>query len=273
MSSKLFQLKHELWLKMLFASFAINDERIKDILYDYSHILFRHLKWISNDLKDKDINYDYSKSSIDIQQDTNFAYFKYLTDEINEIKKEYNDSVLCNRMQTDEEFFIKKLQILLSDESNDARITAFNKERVYENKEMDKSQTDALTYFLFEESYKEYELIMVYFYMQNYTDNLTLYNVYQDLIDESHFHLKCFGNMLSKMGILSIPRMIHPDIYTATDIKRFLLDGIKEEEGAKEECRKLAAAVKDEELSKFFDFINFQESYHIELMYKALERL
>jgi rubrerythrin len=39
---------------------------------------------------------------------------------------------------------------------------------------------------------------------------------------------------------------------------------------AKEECIKLATAVKDEELSKFFEFINYQENYHIELMQKAI---
>jgi rubrerythrin len=49
-----------------------------------------------------------------------------------------------------------------------------------------------------------------------------------------------------------------------------LVDGIKEEEAAKEECLKLAKAVDNEELGNFFNFINFQENYHIELMEKAL---
>jgi len=45
---------------------------------------------------------------------------------------------------------------------------------------------------------------------------------------------------------------------------------ITEEEAAKVMCKELSDAIKDEELSKFFDFINFQESYHIELMKKLL---
>ena len=76
--------------------------------------------------------------------------------------------------------------------------------------------------------------------------------------------------MLSKMGILAIPRMIIERIYKRDDIKQFLLDGIEEEKTAKEECIKLASAVKDEELSQFFNFINFQENYHIKLMEKGL---
>lgn len=107
--------------------------------------------------------------------------------------------------------------------------------------------------------------------MQNYTDDIKQYNVYQDLIDESHFHLKSFGNMMSKMGILSIPRLVPEELYKIDNIQKFLIDGIKEEEGAKEECKKLSQAVQDEELSKFFNFINYQESWHIELMKKLLK--
>ena len=109
--------------------------------------------------------------------------------------------------------------------------------------------------------------------MQNYTKSITQYNVYQDLIDESQYHLKCFGNMLSKMGILAVPRMLLKEIYKRDDIKKFLLDGIEEEKAAKQECIKLASAVQDEELSTFFEYINFQENYHIELMQKAIKEL
>jgi rubrerythrin len=106
--------------------------------------------------------------------------------------------------------------------------------------------------------------------MRNYTTNLKEYQVYQDLIDESHFHLKSFGNMLAIMGILSIPRVVTQNLYKVTDLTKFLNDGIAEEEAAKEECVRLAKAVNDEELEKFFSFINFQENYHIELMKRLL---
>jgi len=272
--NELYQAKHELWLKVLFTSFAVANEKIKSELYEMACIEYRHLKWLSNKLKEENIEYNYDKYAIDIQKDTNFEYFSYLISEIQLVMKEYNpDEVLSARMLSDEFYFVTRLTRLLSDEKNNASITAFNKERIYESKDLDKESTDALTIFLFEETYKEYELIFVYAYMQNYTNSTTLYNVYQDLIDESQYHLKCFGNMLSKMGILAIPRTLMKEIYKREDIKQFLLDGIEEEKAAKEECVKLARAVKDEELSKFFEFINFQENYHIELMQKAIKNL
>jgi len=142
--------------------------------------------------------------------------------------------------------------------------------RVWQGKDLDQEQIDALTLFLFEESYKEYELILVYAYMQARTQNSLHFNVFQDLVDESHFHLKSFGNMMAKLGILGLPRELHEMTYIVKDLNKFVVDGIAEEEAAKVMCKELSDAVKDEELSKFFDFINFQENYHIELMKKLL---
>jgi hypothetical protein len=71
---------------------------------------------------------------------------------------------------------------------------------------------------------------------------------------------------------LGVPRVIHKSLYQIDNVVEFLKDGIDEELAAKEECKKLSEAVaKDSEpLAKFFDFINYQESYHIELMKKLL---
>ncbi len=271
--SKIYKLKHELWLKIIFSSFAIEDERIKSELYEFANMQFRHLKWLSNELEENNEEYNYKKDEISIEKESNFEYFQYLIDEIKVCMGNYEESVLYARIISDEFYMIQRLELLLSDDKNDAKITAFNKERIYEGKELDKTSTDAFTIFLFEEIYKEYELILIYAYMQNKTEDIILYNVYQDLIDESQYHLKCFGNQLSKMGILSIPREVLEALYKRDDIKQFLVDGIEEEKLAKEECRKLSEAVQDEELSQFFLFINFQENYHIELMQKAIKVL
>ena len=142
--------------------------------------------------------------------------------------------------------------------------------REWLDKNLSGEQIDALTLFLFEESYKEYELILVYAYMQARTKDILRYNVYQDLIDESQFHLKSFSNMMAVMGILALPRELHEMTYIIKDLNQFIVDGIAEEEAAKVMCKELSDAIKDEELSKFFDFINYQESYHIELMKKLL---
>ncbi len=271
MLNEIYQIKHELWLKILFISFAIHDEKIKNELYEISQMEFRHLKWLSNKLKDENIGYDYDRYAIDFAKDTSFESFTYLISEIQLVMKCYNpDDVLFARMLSDEYYFIAKLNQYLKNSEN-LKLTAFNKKRIYQNKILSKESLDALTIFLFEETYKEYELILLYAYMQNNTKDITQYSVYQDLIDESHYHLKCFGNMLSIMGILAIPRMLLKEIYKRNDIKQFLIDGIEEEKLAKEECQKLALAVKEDELSKFFEFINYQENFHIELMKKAIK--
>jgi len=270
--AKLYQTKHELWLKVLFTSFAINDEEIKNRIYEFAMIEFRHLKWLSNNLKENSIEYNYEKYAIDIEKKSNFEYFEYLINELKLCIKSYTpDNPLFSRILSDEFYFINVLKELLEDKNNDEKITAFDKSRTYEDKEMDDQTRDTFTIFLFEESYKEYELILIYSYFQNYTNNILEYNIYQDMIDESQFHLKSFGNMMAKMGILAIPRTVIEPLYKDKDIKQFLTDGVDEEKKAKEECYALATAIKDEEISTFLTFIMFQEDYHITLMEKALK--
>ena len=92
------------------------------------------------------------------------------------------------------------------------------------------------------------------------------------LFDESFFHLRSFGQMMAQMGILSVPRSLMEEIYKFDNLEQFLKDGIQEEIGAKEECKKLAEAVSSSSahFSDFFTFINNQENYHIALMEEAL---
>jgi len=271
---KIYQAKHELWIKVLFSSFAIRNEKIKIKIYEFAQIEFKHLKWLSNNLKENGVKYNYDKYAIDINKETNFEFFEYLIFEIKSCMKNYNPlDPLFARMLSDEFYFISELEGLLEDKFNNANITAFNRKREYEDKQLDDLSRDALTLFLFEESYKEYELILLYGYFQNHTDNILQYNVYQDMIDESQFHLKSFGEMMAKMGVLAIPRTVIPKLYVDKDIKQFLVDGIDEEEKAKAECKALAEAIDDKEISSFLEFIMYQENYHIELMRKTIANL
>jgi len=266
----LYQHKHELWLDILFASFTVNDAVIKDRLYDFAMIAFRHLKWVGSDLLAQGDDYNYDRSRTLLKRQNNFEIFNFLKEQITLTQAYYGEGVLFERMITDEAYLDTYLTALLSDPANNHAVTAFDMHRTIDTKQLDAKQTDALTIFLFEESYKEYELILVYAYMQARTKALTHFNVFQDLIDESHFHLKSFGNMLAKMGILALPRELHELTYKVTDMNKFVENGIQEEMNAKEECRKLAAEIADDELTPFFDFINFQENYHIELMKRLL---
>jgi len=268
MKNNVYQKKHELWLSILFASFAINDEAIKSRLYDFSQIAFRHMKWLGEAILENGEDYNYDRDMMLLKYETNFAILTALKKEIESIQEYYPQTSLGNRIKTDDTYLLEYITELLANKNNDAVVTAFNMKREWED--IDQEQIDALTLFLFAESYKEYELILVYAYMQARTKNILHFNVFQDLVDESHFHLKSFGNMMARLGILALPRELHPMTYIVKDLDKFIKDGIAEEEAAKEMCKELSDSIKDEKLSKFFDFINYQENYHIELMKKLL---
>jgi rubrerythrin len=271
--NKLFQKKHELFLSMLFGAFSISNDDLFDILYDFAFIEYRHLNWLGTKLAEEkqEFNFDYERANVKFEAKDNFELFTLLKKQLEDIRESYQSDGMFDRFVADEEYFIQKIDVLLKNEKNNQPITAFSKKRVLEGYELDKTSTDALTQFLFEETYKEYELVMVYSYSNFYTDSKVLSNIFIDLIYESFFHLKSFARMLSRMGILYLPRQIVQSVYKFDDLKQFLLDGIEEEKMAKEECIKLSQAVKNEELSNFFNFINNQENYHIELMQKALK--
>ncbi len=268
--NKIYPAKHELWCSITFASFAINDEEIKSRLYDFSQIAFRHMKWLAEDILADGDNYNYDRGMTLYKRDSVFEIIEALVSEIQNIQSIYPDTILGERVKTDDTYLLEYLHQVLKDDKNNQEVTAFNMKREWLDRGLAQDQIDALTLFLFEESYKEYELILVYAFMQARTKDIMQFNVYQDLIDESHFHLKSFGNMMAKLGILALPRELHELTYIIKDLKQFIVDGIAEEEAAKIMCKELSDAIKDEELSKFFDFINYQESYHIELMKKLL---
>jgi len=273
MTPALFGRKHALWLQLLFTSFMVDDEAMKSELYDFSQIAFRHLRWIARELADAGVDYGYDRD-IDLGRPSDaFEALRGLIVALEAMIDAYPPSALSARMITDEQYFLSRLARLLEQPQRNAPVSAFGRHRSLPGKSLDRAQTDALTLFLFEESYKEYELILVYAYMQNRSDSLHERDIYQDLIDESHFHLKSFGNMMAAMGILALPRPLHENSYRIADVSAFIRNGIAEEENAKEQCRSLAEAVKDDELSAFFDFINYQESFHIELMKKLLDQV
>ena len=268
--NKLYQKEHELWLEVLFASFAINDSTIKSRLYEFSLIAFRHMKWIGDEVLANKEDYNYDRGMQLHKHTEVFALLTHLVARTQETMALYPQSVLGERLRSDNTYLLSYIDTLLSDAKNNAPITAFNMQRKWQNKELAQEQIDALTMFLFEESYKEYELILIYAYMQARTKDSLQFSVFNDLVDESQFHLKSFGEMMAKLGILSLPRELHAMTYQIKDLKKFLRDGIAEEEAAKEMCHSLAASIQDKEFAQFFDFINFQESYHIELMKKLL---
>jgi rubrerythrin len=259
---------HEVWLATLMAGF-MSQSRSKQILFDFSDILFRHFTWLEREMIVKGIAYDYDRDTVPIKVDKLSIILNNINTRLDQIDLLLGevDHILAERIASD----LKYMKGVLS-KLPDEKIEAFSMERKYEDYALSEEATDALTVFLFEESYKEYELIMIYNYLKAHSEDAYLNRIFQILIDESFFHLKSFGDMMAEMGILGVPRIISKELYQVEDVKKFLFDGIDEELAAKEECRKLSEAVASNspQLARFFDFIDHQENYHIELMKDAL---
>jgi hypothetical protein len=261
---------HEAWLEMLMAGFMSNTKN-KQVLFNFSDIIFRHFTWLENEVIEMGESYSYDRDAIPIKVEKLSDILRDIEKRLVEIDLQLlssPDKELNARISSDIKYMTS---VLLHME--DENITAFNIERKIDGIELTEAATDALTLFLFEETYKEYELIMIYNYLKANSADAYLNRIFQILIDESFFHLKSFGDMGAKMGILAVPRTIMKEMYQVEDVVEFLKDGIKEEFAAKEECRKLSEAVaKDSpQLERFFNFINNQENYHISLMEDALE--
>ncbi|MBN2721344.1 MAG: hypothetical protein JXQ77_00835 [Campylobacterales bacterium] len=262
---------HEVWLETLMSAFMSNDVATKQTLFDFSDIMFRHFTWIENYCIKNGVAYDYERNMIPLKVDNLDAILHDIIARLNRVELQLvvcDDEALSFRISKDIEYFIYTLKSLPAEP-----VSAFSMQRTINGIELTQEATDALTLFLFEESYKEYELIMIYNYLKAHSRDIELVRIFQILIDESFFHLKRFGQMMADMGILGVPRTIAKELYIVEDIVEFLENGINEELLAKEECKRLSDAVSDEskELAKFFDFINYQENYHIALMKEALE--
>jgi rubrerythrin len=272
MQKRLFTTIHEGWLKLLFTSFAVNDREFGETLYDYSEILYRHLRFLEDMYVKRGIEYNWERPGIKLSYETEGEAARYCDAALEAIERQLvdNGDPLAQRMLQDLTYIRGVLQAAFG---RDSRIEAFNRSMTIDGVSFEQEALAALMLFLFEESYKEYELVVIYSYAQTQVEDKRLHEIFQILIDESKFHLKSFARMMAKMGILAVPRMVTSEIYRFDSLKKFLEDGIEEERGAKEQCRALAEAVDNEAFQKFFTFINYQEDYHITLMEEALERI
>ncbi len=261
---------HEIWLETLMAAFMSHEQSSKQKLFDFSDIFFRHFTWVENALIKANYEYDYNRNTIPIKVESLKVIIGDIIRRLNTLELSLvncEDDALSKRIESD----IKYIKFTLS-QIDDEKVSSFDMDRVLDEIPLSEEATDALTLFLFEESYKEYELIMIYNYLKAHSKEKNLIRIFQILIDESFYHFKQFGQMMSDMGILGVPRTIAKELYKIENIVEFLENGINEELNAKEECRKLSLAVANENasLAKFFDFINNQENYHMELMKEAL---
>ena len=268
--SEIFKTLHETWVKVLFGSFALNHSTFQEQLYDFSEILYRHLRWVENACVNDGIAYSYERDQLQISARSVGDVAKWCDEALQELQRLMGDeNELEQRVQRDIDYMRFALEL---QKHNNTPVVAFDRSLRYGADEFDAETLSTLLHFLFDESYKEYELIVIYSYAQRQIEDQRVFEIFQILIDESKFHLKSFARMMAKLGILSIPRFITKEIYEIDSLIDFLKAGIDEEVAAKEECRAIAAKINHEELQHFFDLINYQENYHIALMVEALER-
>lgn len=268
--TEVFKALHESWVKVLFGSFALDHSTFQEQLYDFSEILYRHLRWVENACVEAEVPYSYERDQLQISARSVADVAQWCSEALRELKALIGEeSALEQRVHQDLDYMLYALESKMDDETS---VVAFDRSLRYGADEFDAETLNTLIRFLFDESYKEYELIVIYSYAQRQIDDQRVFEIFQILIDESKFHLKSFARMMARLGILSIPRFITKEIYEITSLSDFLKAGIDEELAAKEECRAIAAKVQHEQLQHFFDLINYQENYHIALMEEALRR-
>ncbi len=270
---QLFKEVHELFLATQFTGFMSKSKNRQE-LYEFANIFFKHLTWLENDFIKNGVEYSYSINQVPIKVEKLSSMINNIIQRIDSIENKLDsckDGDITYRIRSDFNY----IKLVLEKMENEDVSSAFDTKREYPNVTLTDEARDALTIFLFEESYKEYELIMVYNYSKANSSDAFLNRIFQILIDESFFHLRSFGQIMADMGILGVPRSLMEEIYKFNDLKKFLKDGIQEEIGAKEECKRLAEAVSSssEYFASFFTFINNQENYHIALMEEALEHI
>ncbi len=266
----LFKSMHETWVKALFGSFALDHSSFQEQLYDFSEILYRHLRWMENECIANNVAYSYERDMLQISARTVGEVALWCDEALENLQQSISgESAMEQRILHDLDFMRFSLT---SQKQNENPVVAFDRNLRYGADAFDEETLGTLLRFLFDESYKEYELIVIYSYAQRQINDQRVHEIFQTLIDESKFHLKSFARMMAKLGILSIPRFITKEICEIDSLTDFLKAGIDEEIAAKEECRAIAAAINHEELQQFFTFINFQEDYHITLMEEALGR-
>ncbi|HIO95208.1 MAG TPA: hypothetical protein EYG67_00115, partial [Campylobacterales bacterium] len=202
----LFKELHEAWLATQFTGF-MSQTQSRQTLYEFSNILFKHLTWLENDFIKNKITYNYNIKQVPIRVTHLSSMLNNIIQRITSIESKLDscgDGDITFRMKSDLEYMKAVLAQLPEEEVAEA----FDINRAYPNVELSEEARDALTIFLFEESYKEYELIMVYNYSKANSNDAFLNRIYQILIDESFFHLRSFGQMMADMGILGVPRSL-----------------------------------------------------------------
>jgi len=261
---------HEVWLETLMAG-CMSQTNNKQILFEFADTLFRHFSWLEDELIELSESYTHDHDPIAIKVTRLRELLHDIINRLNEIDLQLlssPDKELDSRIAGDIHYM---REVLLH--MNDEVISAFDMKREYPNIKLSLQARDALTLFLSEQSRKKYELIMISNHLRAHSNDAYISRSFQVLIEESLSHFKHFGDMMAKMGILFVPRVVMWKQYQTDDPIECLAKIIDENLAIKEEYANIIDIIaKDsQELSGFFAFVSNQHSYHIHLMTKVLK--
>ena len=262
---------HESFIKFIYSTVMFQENDVKEKLNDIALFKYRHLVWLMQDAVKKDIqfnmDFDYEEiSKIKVYEESELL--EVLKDDLNENIALYEgiDNATINRLRNDDSFFIKELQKF----DVESEITSFNENKMLPEIDLNENAKAALVFFLMEETFKEYELITIYSYLKAHSNIAIANSAFSDLAYDSIYHLKRFAALASKMGILTLPRIIPHEKYENISVVEFLKENIEEEMDAEKQCLILAEKIGNSELKDFLLFISRQELYHAELLQRAL---
>jgi len=265
---------HESFIKFIYASVMVEDNRARRILEDIARFEYRHMVWLMTDARREghSFNMDFDEREIKkLEVNTEGELLSVLIEDLENNIKTYSDekeTPTIARLINDDKHFLYLVRGL---ELDDREITAFNQSRELPGVELKDDAKAALVFFLMEETFKEYELITIYSYLKVHSDKVVASCAFTDLAYDSIYHLKRFAELASKMGVLTMPKPIPHDKYQNIGVVEFLKENIEEEMDAEKQCLILAEKIGNEELSDFLLFISRQEVYHGELLQRALD--
>ena len=148
---------HEVWLETLMAAF-MSQTTSRQTLYEFADIMWRHLTWLEHELIRHGEAYDYDRDTIPIKVTRLHDILHDINTRLSDIDLQLiscPDKALAQRIASD----IRYIQGVLL-HMKDEVVSAFDVTRTINGIALTQEATDALTLFLFEESYKEYAVPM-----------------------------------------------------------------------------------------------------------------
>ncbi len=271
---KLIRYQHESFIKFIYASVMVKEDKARHKLNDIALFKYRHMVWAMTDAVNNGVkfNMDFDEKEIaKIKVENEEDLLEVLINDLDSNIALYEgiDNPTVNRLRSDDSFFLRELRAL----DVEGEITAFNEKKELPGIELDENSKAALVFFLMEETFKEYELITIYSYLKVHSSIAIANSAFTDLAYDSIYHLKRFADLASKMGVLTLPKPIPHEKYEDIGVVEFLKENIEEEMDAEKQCLILAEKIGDEYLKEFLLFISRQEVYHGELLQRALDAI